>query len=211
MSAARVTMALSGAVTVAALNIIFGSGSAVATTAVVSLVAALILVIALQRWDRTGLLAVLIGVCCGMLAHRAGVDTSIARSLPVIAQTALALMVGRTLMPDKTPAIQRVAEALHADGSPLPEDIRRYTRRVTWLWALTFATLAAIDLAAVIPDTGFSISSALVGAIDLCIIGGMIVGEFLYRRHRYAAFTVRDFGEFVRRLRHIDFAGVLLG
>jgi uncharacterized membrane protein len=204
-------MALSGAVTVAALNLIFGAGSGVATTAVVSLVAALIVAIPLRRCDRTGLLAVVIGIGCGLLGNRAGIDAPIARSLPFIAQTTLAFLVGRTLMPGRTPAIQRVAEALHDDGSPLPADIRLYTRRVTWLWALTFATLAAVDLLTMLPSADLSMSSALVSGANLCIIGAMIVGEFLYRRQRYAAFTVRDFGEFVRRLRHIDFGVVLLG
>lgn len=204
-------MALSGAATVAALNVFFGAGSAVATTAVVSLVTALILAIPLRRWDRSGLLALLLGLGCGLLAYRSGFDHPIALSLPVIAHTTLALLVGRTLMPGKTPAIQRIADALHADGSPLPPDVRSYARRVTWLWVLTFILLALFNLLVLLQGVRLSASSVWVWSVDLCIIAAMIFGEFLYRRQRYAAFTVRNFGEFVRQLRHIDFGMVLFG
>jgi uncharacterized membrane protein len=160
---------------------------------------------------QAGVAAVLAGLAVGAAAQTTGIAGNIATLIPAAVQVTLALLVGRTLLPGRVPAIRRVAEGLHADGSPLPPDVQRYTRAVTWLWCVTFALLAAIDLIVVTGWTRLTQAPMLVTAMDVAVVATVLVAEFAYRRQRYAAFTVRDFGEFLRRLRRIDFRLVLLG
>jgi uncharacterized membrane protein len=129
----------------------------------------------------------------------------------VLIQVLLCVLVARTLLRGRVPAIQRIAEIMHADGSALPPDIRTYTRKVTRLWAGTFAVLALINGAAIAPLAPRRISPAWIDIFDLMIVAIVILGEFSYRRRRYAAFTVRNLGEFLRRLRNVDLRRVLLG
>jgi uncharacterized membrane protein len=131
--------------------------------------------------------------------------------VPALIQTLLCVLVARTLRRGRVPAIQRIAEMLHADGSPLPPDMRTYTRKITRLWAGTFALLAFINGTAAAQLTPWRIAPAWIDIFDLAIIGIVILGEFSYRRRRYAAFTVRNLGEFLRRLRNVDLRWALLG
>ena len=211
MAAPRVALSLAGIVCVGAVHVFFGPASPQASFAIVSVVAMVIVAAVLQHGHRPLALAVLSGLAVGTAAQLSGLAGYIATLIPAAAQAALALLVGRTLLPGRVPAIRRVAEGLHADGSPLPPDIQRYTRGVTWLWCITFAGLAAMDLVVAAGWTWFAQTPAFATVVDLAIVATVLIGEFAYRRQRYAQFTVRDFGEFMRRLRRIDFRLVLLG
>jgi uncharacterized membrane protein len=126
--------------------------------------------------------------------------------LPTAIQWLLGVLVSRTLLPERAPVARRIAEALHDDGSPLPPDIVAYTRGLTGLWAAVFFALGAINLAWYV--AGFLGRGWVAGWIplllDTSVVGLLILGEFLYRRQRFAAYTIRSLPEFLRRLRHID-------
>ena len=210
-TAPRVALSLAGIVCVGATHMIFGPASPQASFAIVSTVATVIFATLLQPWNSALLMAVVCGLAVGAAAQTAGLAGNIAALIPAMAQATLALLVGRTLLPGRVPAIRRVAEGLHADGSPLPPDIQRYTRWVTWLWCITFAGLAAVDLVVATGWTWLAQAPIFATVMDLAIVATVLIAEFAYRRQRYAQFTVRNFGEFLRRLRRIDLRLVLLG
>lgn len=120
----------------------------------------------------------------------------------------------RTLRPGRIPLVGRIAGAL--DGvawDDMEPAVRRYTCTVTWAWALLLAALACADLAlALLATPGgllarlglaapWSVSEAqwswFANIGDYLVIGGFMLGEFAYRRHRFPG-RGRDFRGFLR-------------
>ncbi len=58
------------------------------------------------------------------------------------ANLVLAIIFGRTLAPGREPLCTRFARMLHG---PLPEEVARYSRRVTVAWTVFFATLFTLS------------------------------------------------------------------
>jgi len=141
-----------------------------------------------------------------LLGEILGLARPVLGLLPTVIQWSLGFLVARTLLAGRIPVARRIAEALHSDGSALPPDIAGYTRALTGVWAAVFLALGAINLAWYVAGylgRGW-VRSWLPLALDAAVIGILILGEFLYRRQRFAAYTIRSLPEFLRRLRHID-------
>ena len=91
--------------------------------------------------------AVFVAICAALLtaAWRTGQVQALAMLPPVLITFAIAWQFAASLAPGRTPLVQRIVLALHADALAIP-GVAAYTRRVTWLWALLLGSLCAIDL-----------------------------------------------------------------
>ena len=135
---------------------------------------------------------------------------------PVLIPAGIAWTFGRTLLPGRTPLIERFARGFHAPAVPAPEIIA-YARRVTWSWTLLLAGVAAINLFLVV-----NLSPS--GLLELAgfaprwpveadtfvwfgntgtylLIGGMMVVEFAVRVWRFPDYRFRNPLQFAREAR----------
>ncbi len=89
----------------------------------------------------------------------------------------LCVAFGRTLRSNQTPMISRFARMVHGDLSPA---LIRYTRSVTWAWALYFGGIVGVSLLLfwLAPIPVWSTFANLLG-IPLLVL--MFVGEFAVR------------------------------
>lgn len=105
----------------------------------------------------------------------------------------------RTLRAGRIPLVGRIAAAL--DDVPwerMEPDVQRYTRQVTWAWALLLGALAAADLALALLAPPLQWSwFANIG--DYLVIGGFMLVEFGYRRLRFPR-RGPGFAGFLRRM-----------
>jgi uncharacterized membrane protein len=111
-------------------------------------------------------------------------------SLPALIAALIAWVFARTLQRGRVPLIARAIAAL--DGTMQLSDpaIARYARRLTWVWALYQAVLAAIAALLALQTAGALngmaaavISPRLFGAIVLpAAVGSLFLGEFALRR-----------------------------
>ena len=105
----------------------------------------------------------------------------------------------RTLRAGRIPLVGRIAGAI--DGIPwerMEPEVRRYTRQVTWAWALLLGTLACADLALAMLAPPLQWSwFANIG--DYLVIGGFMLCEFGYRRVRFPR-RGPGFAGFLRRM-----------
>jgi len=122
--------------------------------AVALLVWALAAGVALSAWRAAGgkawLLAGLAGALAALGALQAAapvLEPRIALVLPpTLGNLTVAGVFAYTLLPGHEPAIVRVARV--SRGGPVPADLAAYARKVTWLWALLPAAVAAAALSA---------------------------------------------------------------
>lgn len=105
----------------------------------------------------------------------------------------------RTLRAGRIPLVGRIAGAI--DGIPwqrMEPEVRRYTRQVTWAWAVLLGVLACADLAFAVLAPPLQWSwFANIG--DYLVIGGFMLCEFGYRRLRFPR-RGPGLGGFLRRM-----------
>jgi uncharacterized membrane protein len=120
-------------------------------------------------------------------------------AVPVVFVAFVGFGFARTLRTGSVPLVTRIAAAL--DGvapQALDAEVRRYTRRVTIGWAVLLSALALFDLAmALLATRGHWSWFANIG--DYVAIGGFMLAEFAWRRHRFPG-RHRSFLEFMRRM-----------
>jgi len=107
---------------------------------------------------------------------------------------------GRTLRPGNEALITRLATYVHG---ALPDEIKDYTRRVTWAWCLFFAAMALVSvlLFALAPLATWSLFA---NVLNLPLVAAMYLGEYAYRLLRHPDFShasiptvIRAFQKFV--------------
>jgi len=128
----------------------------------------------------------LVGAVGGAAVLAAWIDREIAARLaflpPILIYVFVCWVFARTLAPGGEPLVTRIAR-LARDGE-LPEPLVGYTRRVTWLWAIAPALMAAVSLALAWfaePATW----SLFTNVLSYLMLGAMFVLEYLYRLLRY--------------------------
>jgi len=116
----------------------------------------------------------------------ASMDRQIAARLaflpPILIYVFLCWAFARTLVPGREPLVTRIARLVRA--GELPEPLVLHTRRVTWLWAVALALMAAISLALARfaePATW----SFFTNILSYGLLGALFVLEYLYRLVRY--------------------------
>jgi uncharacterized membrane protein len=115
------------------------------------------------------------------------VQTVTAKILPVLVQLTLMVFFGRTLSKDKgTPFIESVVRLQFPE---LPPAVSLYCRQLTQLWTAFFAGNALV--CTVLAVWGSSFWWALYnGVVIYLMIVVMVVGEYIYRRIRFADLSV---------------------
>ena len=103
-------------------------------------------------------------------------------SPPVLIDLALCWLFGRTLRRGAEPLITSFAR--HAHAGDLPPDIPAYTRRVTLVWTLLFAAMAAAaaGLAAFGSERAWTF---FVYVASPALVAALFLGEFTWRRVRF--------------------------
>lgn len=105
----------------------------------------------------------------------------------------------RTLHAGSVPLVTRIVAAL--DGVPadvLEPEVRDYARRVTLAWAVLLFALALFDLAMALLASRVQ-WSWLANIGDYVVIGGFMLAEFAWRKHRFPG-RHRSFLDFLRRM-----------
>jgi uncharacterized membrane protein len=123
--------------------------------------------------------AVGIGLCAPLFYLRP--DTMIYFS-PVGIALILASLFLATLTPGREPLITRFAR-LERRGV-LPDELRIYTRNLTWAWAIFFCLLVleSVLLALFAPVETFLLFT---NTVNYFFVGAFFVTEYIYRRIRY--------------------------
>lgn len=136
---------------------------------------------------------------------------------PVLFLGLLAWLFGRTLHRARVPLITRIVAALHErPARELPDDLLRYTRRLTAAWALLLALLAVLNgglafaevpggvLARLGHPPAWGIArehgALLANLANYGVVGGFFVGEYLVRGRVFAERPYRDFFDFLHRM-----------
>jgi uncharacterized membrane protein len=101
---------------------------------------------------------------------------------PLAAFAFMAFFFGRTLRAGSEPLINRIARKEHPD---LPQDMARHARWLTGVWTACFALLflAALALCTFLPLEAWSRWVQLLG---YAVPGALFLGEYVYRRRRFA-------------------------
>jgi uncharacterized membrane protein len=103
---------------------------------------------------------------------------------PILIYVFVCWVFARTLLPGREPLVTRIARLVR-DGE-LPEPLVEHTRRVTWLWAVVPAVMAAISLAlARFADP--ATWSLFTNVVSYLALGALFLLEYLYRLVRYPA------------------------
>jgi len=100
---------------------------------------------------------------------------------PLMAFAFMASFFHRTLRPGSVALITQVARKEHPE---LPADLERYTRLLTWIWAMTFLSLfgAALLLA---PLLAVDTWSRIVHGLGYLIPATLFLGEYAFRHYRF--------------------------
>jgi uncharacterized membrane protein len=116
---------------------------------------------------------------------------------PALIPAALFIVFARSLRPDVTPLISRVATLMR--GAPLPPPLVVYTRHVTVLWCAVFVvmfTSAVVSAIWASPEMW----SLMTNVVHYVVLGAIFVVEFMYRRIRYRDLEPWGLFEYLRRL-----------
>lgn len=116
---------------------------------------------------------------------------------PVLINLALAALFGASLRAPREPLIATFARQEHPD---LPADLALYTRRLTLLWAVLFAAMAAIALALALGGS-LETWSTFTNVVSYLLVAALFAGEYAYRRWRYRQYRHGSLPELVRIVR----------
>jgi uncharacterized membrane protein len=119
-------------------------------------------------------------------------------SPPVLIDLALCWLFGRTLRRGAEPLVTTFAR--HAHGGDLPPDIPAYTRRVTLVWTLLFAAMAAAaaGLAAFGAERAWTF---FVYVASPALVAALFLGEFAWRRVRFRHLPRQRLADMLQYLR----------
>ena len=136
---------------------------------------------------------------------------------PVVFIALVGWLFARTLVKGRVPLITRIVEALYAQAKmPMTPDLYRYTRQLTFGWALVLVLLAVINLLlalCAVPDgvlaqlghvPPVSVTSAqwslFANVLNYGIVGGFFVIEYLLRKRRFPQRPYRNVLEFGQQM-----------
>jgi uncharacterized membrane protein len=136
--------------------------------------------------------------CCWWLVH-SSMQVLPLYLPPVLVPAFLAWIFGQTLLPARTPLIERLVVMLHGPDT-VPEDaVLVYARHLTLAWTVLFIGLAATNLLLAIfaePEQW----SLFANLIAYLIVLVFFMAEYAYRRRRFPQQPYRNMLEFVQRV-----------
>lgn len=134
---------------------------------------------------------------------------------PVVVPAFLASVFGHTLAEGHTPLISQFIQALHTAPEPIEASVWSYARRLTWIWTLLMAGIAATNLllatfaapggllllAGLTPPWSVSLAtwSLFANLLGYLLVAALFVGEYAYRRRRFPQQPYRNFFVFLGR------------
>jgi len=161
---------------------------------------------------------VAVALAAGLYAlARTGIAQILLLVPPVLFLGLLSWLFGRSLRGPRPALITRIVSALHGlPADQLPDDLLRYTRRLTAAWSLLLAMLAVVDgvlafaevpggvLARLGHAPAWGIAretgSLLANLVNYGVVGGFFVGEYLVRGRLFKDRPYRHFFDFVHRM-----------
>jgi uncharacterized membrane protein len=118
---------------------------------------------------------------------------------PVLVPAFLAGIFGQTLLPGRTPLIERLVHLLHGPDTVPEHAVLVYARHLTLAWTILFVGLAATNLLLAIfaePELWSLFANLIAYVIVLAFFGA----EYAYRRRRFPQQPYRNMLEFVQRV-----------
>ncbi len=104
---------------------------------------------------------------------------------PLLIYVGLGWVFGRTLRQGSMPLVERIARLER--GTDMPAELLRHARRVTWAWTLLFAFMTVGS--SVLWLAGSSMAwSLFTNALSYFLVGGLFIGEYVYRVLRYSQY-----------------------
>jgi uncharacterized membrane protein len=103
---------------------------------------------------------------------------------PMLAFLAGAWLFGRTLLPGRTPLVERISRLER--GGDFPAGLARYARGLTRAWAILLAGIPAADAALA------AAQSLFVNFVSYALVAALYFGEYAYRLWRYPQFPHRN-------------------
>ncbi len=138
---------------------------------------------------------------------------------PVFVNLFGAWIFGHTLASGQTPLIERLARLLH-EPDAISDEIARYARKVTLMWAVFLSSLAVLNLTLALlatPDgvllmmgwrpivtVPVEVWSLFANFIDYALAGALFLGEYAYRQRKFPEQPYRNVIDFMRRARRIS-------
>jgi uncharacterized membrane protein len=122
----------------------------------------------------------------------------LATLLPVLIYCILLVSFASTLRPGGVPLISRFAQM---EQGELSSELHTYTRRLTVIWCVFFAGMAALALAlaAWAPVHIWSLHTFF---FSYLLIAMLFLGEYIYRRWRYPHYRHANPWQLLRNIRH---------
>jgi len=112
-----------------------------------------------------------------------GTATRIAGTCPILVYLVIAWVFGSTLLPGRTPLIERIARTID-QGDAMPRELVRYTRFLTWAWTIVPVTLALASVL-LVPLASQTVWSFFTNVLSYVALAVLFFGEYPYRRWRY--------------------------
>jgi uncharacterized membrane protein len=100
---------------------------------------------------------------------------------PVLVPLMLGAVFALSLMPGRTALVTRFVELTEG---PAPDDVRHYTRALTWVWTLVFLGLALEATLLALFATP-QLWSLFTNGLNYLFVATVFVVEFAIRRHRF--------------------------
>ena len=173
--------------------------SAKLTIAAIALLALSALLRSLVQGRLAAWLAVLamLAVCWGLV--RSSLHVLPLYLPPVLVPAFLAWVFGQTLLPGRTPLIERLVHLLHAPDAVPEEAALVYARRLTLVWTVLFVGLAATNLllALFAEPEQWSLFANLIAYLIVVVFFAV---EYAYRRRRFPRQPYRNMLDFLQRL-----------
>jgi uncharacterized membrane protein len=114
---------------------------------------------------------------------------------PIVINLALAAWFGMSLARGEEPVISWFARLVR--GTELAPDLARYTRISTLVWT-SFFVISAVVAAGLALFASPQAWTVFANGVDYLLVGGLFVGEYVYRRVRFRHHAHAPFIEVVR-------------
>jgi len=115
---------------------------------------------------------------------------------PILLPAAMFTIFARSLRAGSVPLITRFAEAVHG---PLPDDLARYTRKLTFWWSVAFVLLAASALSFAL-FASHELWSIMTNFVHYLFLGAIFLGEYGYRLLKFPHVEHPSFFAYIRLL-----------
>ena len=135
---------------------------------------------------------------------------------PILLNGFMAWVFGNTLLPGRTPLIERAVVLLRGSSEGVTSDMTAYARRLTQIWTILFVALTTINLVlaalaspgGLLQAAGLSpgitipleVWSLFANVLNYVIVAAMFAVEFQVRVRRFPQQSYGSFFAFIRRL-----------